>query len=196
MSTPDSNRKQGGELMKKLLAATMVLAIGLGLGADALAQTPFVGVFFDEPLTRMDKNCPNGGGVDSAFVVARNFNAFIMGLEYSINYGPTVTWLSDYGYPPVTIGSTPTGISEGFPLPQNGFEPIIVCKIIFLWNCDGCTLTDDPIVVSPHPLTGFVRAVDFPNYDFINAVGMTSLICATVPTQDTSWGKIKSLYDE
>lgn len=181
--------------MKTLLAVTAVIAVFL-MATGVQAQTPNVGVFFDHSFSRMDKDCPAGGGVDSAFVVASNFNAFLSGIEYSVNYPTSMTWLSDYGTPPVTIGSTPTGISEGFALPQNGFSPIIVAKILFLWNCGGCVVTDDPIIVSPHPLSGFVRATDFPNYDLINAVGMTSLVCATVPAEETSWGRIKSLYGE
>jgi hypothetical protein len=182
--------------MKGLLAALTIFAVGMGLVADIHAQTPYVAVYFDVPLTRMDEDCPSGGGVDSAFVVARNFNAFIVGIEYSINYGMMVSWISDYWTPPVTIGTTPTGISEGFALPQNAFGALVVTKILFQWNCDGCTVTDDPIIVSPHPLTGFVRAVEYPTYDFIDAVGMTSLICPTVPVEETSWGQIKSLYSE
>jgi hypothetical protein len=181
--------------MKTLLVVTAVLAAVL-CTTGVQAQTPHVGVFFDTGFTRMDKDCPVGGGLDSAFVVAMNFNAFLTGIEYAINYPLSMTWLSDYGTPPVTIGSTPTGISEGFALPQNGFFPVVVAKVLFLWNCNGCVVTDDPVIVSPHPLTGFVRATDFPNYDFINAVGMTSLVCATVPTEETSWGRIKSLYGE
>jgi len=181
--------------MKTLRAVTAVIAAVL-MAPGVQAQTPNLGVFFDQAFTRMDKDCPAGGGLDSAFVVALNFNAFVSGIEYSINYPTTMTWLSDYDTPPVTIGSTPSGISEGFALPLNGFFPIVVAKVLFFWNCDGCTVENDPIIVSPHPISGFVRATDFPNYDFINAVGMTSLVCATVPTEETSWGRIKSLYDE
>jgi hypothetical protein len=187
--------KQGGDLMKTLLAVTAVLAVSL-IGTGVHAQTPMVSVFFDQALTRMDEDCPSGGGIDSAFVVASNFNTFFAGIEYSINYPTTMTWLADYGTPPVTIGSTPTGISEGFSLPQNGFFRIVVAKVLFAWNCSGCTITDDPVIVSPHPITGFIGVTDYPNYDFINGVGMTSLVCATVPTDETTWGRIKSLYGE
>ena len=181
--------------MKTLLVVTAVLAAIL-TATGVQAQTPTVGVFFDQAFARMDKDCPAGGGLDSAFVVASNFNAFISGIEYAVNYPTSMTWLSDYDTPPVTIGSTPSGISEGFALPKNGFSPIVVAKVLYLWNCNGCIVENDPIIVSPHPISGFVRATDFPNYDFINAVGMTSLVCATVPTEETSWGRIKSLYGE
>ena len=182
--------------MKTLLRVTAVLAVSLmAVGAQA-QMSPTVGVFFDQSFTQMAEDCPSGGGIDSAFVVAMNFNTFISGIEYSINYPTTMTWVGDYGTPPVTIGQTPAGISEGFGLPQNGFLPIVVAKVLFLWNCNGCTIEDDPIIVSPHPLTGYVRATDFPNYNFIDAIGMTSLVCATVPTEETSWGRIKSQYSE
>jgi hypothetical protein len=181
--------------MKTLLAVTAVLAAAL-MAVGVQAQTPTLNVFFDQAFTRIDKDCPAGGGVDSAYVVAKDFNCFVTGIEYSINYPTSMTWLSDYATPPVTLGTTPTGISEGFGYPVNGYVPFIVAKILFLWNCDGCTVENDPLIVAPHPLTGFVRATDYPRFDFVYAIGMTSLVCATVPTEESSWGRIKSLYGE
>lgn len=183
--------------MKALLVVTVFLTAAMFVAAPAGAQTtPTVSVFFDQGLTRMDEDCPAGGGMDSAFVVVQGFNAFIMAVEYAINYPPSMNWLYDYGFPPITMGNTPSGITEAFPVPQNAYNPIIVARVVFMWNCDGCTIEDDKLIVSPHPVAGFVRAVDFPNYEFINAVGMTSLVCATVPTEETTWGQIKSLYGE
>lgn len=183
--------------MKTLLAVTAVLAASLmAVGAHA-QTTPTVGVFFDESFTRMQEDCPNVGVLDSVFVVAMNFNAFITGIEYSINYPPTMTHMGDYAIPPVTIGSTPAGISEAFGLPQNGYAPIVVAKVLFMWNCTpGCPIDNVPVIVEPHPYTGKLRATDFPAYEYIDAIGMTSLVCATVPTEETTWGRVKAMYGE
>lgn len=182
--------------MMRLFVLWVSLVAVVFVAVPTAAQTPTVGVFFDRDLTRMDKDCPPGGGLDSAYVVARNFNAFISGIEYAINYPASMAWMADFDVPPVTLGTTPSGIAEAWSLPLNGYNPIVVAKVLFIWNCDGCTVTDDPVVVVPYPYSGFVRAVDYPMYNFIVAVGMKSLVCATVPTDDATWGRIKALYGE
>jgi len=182
--------------MKIRLVVTSALMFALLLPLVAYAQTPYIAVFFDRTLTRMDKDCPGNGIADSVFVVAIGFNTFVSGIDYAIDYPGTMTWLQDLDTAPVTIGTTPTGISEGWGNPKNGFNPLVVAKVIFRWACNACDVEDDPIVVVPNPHTGDLAATDFPDFNLIPAVGMTSLVCATVPTEDTTWGKIKSLYKE
>jgi hypothetical protein len=182
--------------MKTLFVLAAAVAV-VSAAAPTMAQTPIVGVFFDEYLTRMDKACPPGGGADTAYVVAMNFNAYITGIEYAINYPASMSWVADIGIPPVTLGTTPSGIVEAWPLPLNGYNPIVVARVVFTWNCSGCVVTNDPIVVAPYPYSGFVRATDYPQYNFIGAVGMTSLVCPDgVPVDDATWGRIKALYGE
>ncbi len=182
--------------MKALIVWVATVVAVVTAVTPTLAQTPTVGIFFDEYLTRMDKDCPPGGGLDTAYVVASGFNTFISAIEYAVNYPASMTWVGDLDTPPVTLGTTPTGITEAWPLPLNGYNPLVVARIAFIWNCDGCSVTDDPIVVVPHPYSGFVRATDFPQYNTINGVGMKSLVCATVPTEDTTWGQVKALYGD
>lgn len=181
--------------MKALFVVAVVIA-AVAVATPAPAQTPSIGVFFDEYLTRMDKDCPPGGGLDSAYVVALNFNTFISAVEYAINYPASMTWLSDFDIPPVTLGTTPAGITEAWSLPLNGYNPVVVARVMFMWNCDGCSVENDPIIVAAHPVSGYVRATDFPHYNLIDAIGMTSLVCATVPADETTWGRIKSLYGD
>ncbi|MHC4181681.1 MAG: hypothetical protein ACYSWU_29685, partial [Planctomycetota bacterium] len=140
------------------------------------------------------KNCPPGGGLDSVFVVAQEFGSLITGLELAVNFPGTMIWLADVGTPPVTFGDSQAGISMGFPAPEDGFGRFAAYKIMFNWNCTGCGTTDDPAVVVPHPVSGFVGATGFPAFQPISAVGMTSLVCATVPVEDTTWGRVKALY--
>lgn len=180
----------------RALLVSAVVAVVVTVAAPALAQTPTVGVFFDQYFTRMDKDCPEGGGLDSAYVVANGWNMWFTAVEYQIIYPASMIWLSDLDIPPVTLGSTPTGIMEAWALPLNGWNPIVVAKILFMWNCSGCSVTDEPLVVAPYPYSGEVRAVDYPQYNIFNGVGMTSLICATVPTDDATWGRIKALYGD
>lgn len=182
--------------MKRLFVWMAAVAALMTVAVPTLGQTPTVGIFFDENLTRMDKDCPPGGGVDTAYVVATNFNAYVAGIEFAINYPASMVWLADVDIPPVHLGTTPTGLMEAWALPLNGFNRIVVARIAFMWNCDGCTVENDPVVVVPYPYSGFVRAVDFPMYNFIEGVGMKSLVCATVPADEATWGRIKALYGE
>lgn len=181
--------------MKALLVVLTAVVVAATV-MPAVAQTPTVSIFFDQNLTRMDKDCPVGGGLDSLFVVGLNFNTFMSAIEYAINYPASMTWVSDYATPPVTLGTTPTGITSGWPLPLNGFNPIVFTKVLFMWNCSGCTSDNQPVDVVPHPVSGFVRGTDFPNYDIVDAIGMRSLVCATVPVEETTWGQVKALFSE
>ena len=184
--------------MKALFIVTVFVALAMGFVAPVGAQTPNLGVFFDSGWSRMDWNCPGAGTMDTIYVVARNFDRYLAAVEYAINYPPAMTWLYDFDIPTMTIGNTPTGITSGFGVPQNGYNPLCVAKAVFIWNCSECTPTysDIPVIVSTHPGTGFLGGVDYPAYDLVPAVGMLSLICPTVPTESSTWGKIKSLYNE
>jgi hypothetical protein len=89
-------------------------------------------------------------------------------------------WLADTGLPPVFIGTSPTGISMGFPLPQNGYNPIVVAQVIILWNCVGCTAINQRVEIVPHPLFGFVRGTRWPDMAVILAEGAGATVCPFV----------------
>ncbi len=186
--------------MKAMVTLAVVLVALAAVSGPVQAQTtPTVGVYFDQAYTVMQKPCVGPNVMDYAYVVAYNFDVFLSGMEYMISYPPSILWVADLDIPAVTIGNTPSGISMGFgSTPLNGFGPVLLHRVAFLWQCMGCDATneDDPIVVLPHPVSGFLRGTDFPNFDFVYGVGMTSLVCATVPVNETTWGKIKSLYEE
>ncbi|UCG53441.1 MAG: hypothetical protein JSW58_07765 [Candidatus Latescibacterota bacterium] len=183
--------------MRAVLAIAAILAIVMLLPASADAQpSPTVRVYFDEDCTQGSKDCPVGGGTDIAYVVAMDFAQFISGVEYSIVYPASMIWLADLDTPPVTVGSTPTGISEAWAIPQDGVNGFLVARIQFQWNCNGCTVENDPVQVRPHPMTGKVRATNFPDYDFIDATGMTALVCSTVATDETTWSRIKAMFTD
>lgn len=184
--------------------ATMVVLVLMASVVVVSAQTiPFVAVYFDQsyqvegnPPAPVGDPCPGIGVPVTLYIALVNSNVWVSGVEFAVNYPPELIFLADQNTPPVTVGQTPSGISMGFALPQNGFSALEVCQVLCLWNCDGCAVTDSPIIVTPNPNTGFIGFTDFPNYDAFPAIGLTSLICATVPTQDTTWGKVKSLYGE
>jgi hypothetical protein len=177
--------------------ATLVVVALMATVVAASAQTPYIAVYFDQYLTQETKDCP-GPMMDTWYVAAKNFNAFLTGAEFAIQYPAAVAFLGDANTPPVTVGNTQTGISMGFALPANGFFDVFLCNVNVFWNCSSCVepYLNNAVKVVANPVTGFLGVTDFPQYNAIPAVGLTSFICATVPAEDTSWGQVKALYGE
>jgi hypothetical protein len=177
--------------------ATLVVVALMVTAVAVSAQTPYIAVYFDSGLSLESKNCPGPVG-DVLYVGGVNFNAFIVGAEFAIQYPPSMTWLGDLNTPQVTIGSTPTGISMGYPLPIAAFSPIELCRVAILWACPECEgYWDQPIRVVPHPFTAFLGFVDYPQNDLVPTGGLTAIVCPnTVPIEDTTWGQVKALYGE
>jgi len=179
--------------------ATMVVVVLMASVVVVSAQTsPFIAVYFDQSFqVEAQDPCPGIGVLDTLYVELVNADVFVTGVEFAVNYPPELTWIADFDKQEATVGTTPVGFSMGWAVPQNGFGVAIdVCKVLVMWNCDGCTVANSPVSVVANPFTGFIGYTDFPNFDLFPAVGLTSLICPTVPTQDSTWGKVKSLYVE
>ena len=181
--------------------ATLVVAALLATVVAAGAQSPYIAVYFDQYHTQETKECP-GFVLDTWYVAAVNFNVFITGTEFKVEYPPVVTWAADLpGVNPadLVIGDTSTGISMTWGLPQIGFGSFELCQVQVNWNCDHCAepIANSLVKVVPNPMTMFLGVTDYPNYDLINGVGLTAIICPLgVPNEDTTWGQVKALYGE
>jgi hypothetical protein len=162
--------------MKPALCALAVLVVVSFAVVPAAAQTGTVTVYFDEDWTMRSMDCP-GPGLDTLYVVADGFAAFLGGIEFMIDYPPGMIWLADLAVPPATIGNSPTGISMGWAIPQNGNFPFEVMQALVLWTCDDCSVVNQHVSVVPHPLFGEVKAVGFPGYEEIIGTGRTSVVC-------------------
>jgi hypothetical protein len=143
-------------------------------------------------------DAPHNTVLDSFYVVASNFNMWMIGIEYFLSLpfqiNPLAQEVPNGGLVIGTAWIFP-GIAISWPLPQNAFVPFAVTKIKFLYRCTLCQDgTDICIHVLNHQDTGFVRAVRWPDITFVNGIGMTSMICPTVPVEETTWGGIKALY--
>lgn len=188
-------------MKKRLLVFAIAVAI-VSFGASAtLSQVPNIQIFFDKALTTTESNCPTappGTVLDTLYVVALNCNSWLSAAEFMVDYPDSfITHLGDI--PPegaLTIGNSQTGISLGFPIPVNAFTAGVVLKASIVWMCDDCSVTNIPIDVLPYPVSGLVSYVTWPDLTPYTAVGMRSLICSTIPVEETSWGRIKSLYTE
>ena len=114
--------------------ATLVVVALMATVVAVSAQTPYIAVYYDQYLTQETKDCP-GPMMDTWYVAAKNFNAFLTGAEFAIQYPAAVLYLGDANTPPVTVGNTQAGISMGFALPVNGFFDVFLCNVNVFWNC-------------------------------------------------------------
>jgi hypothetical protein len=184
--------------MKKILVVVFAVVVMLG-AAQVNAQVPHVAVFFSNGSQAAD--CPAGppGTVlDQISIVAVNFDMWMNGIEFLIDYSPAMQWLGDVDDPSrLKIGSTPLGIGVTFPIPLNAFVPAVVMQSNFLWMCDNCgPYQNSPVTVLPYPASGVIRAVRWPDLAIVHGVGLTALVCPTIPVQETTWGGIKAQYND
>jgi len=181
--------------------ATLVVVALMAAVVTVNAQTPYIAVYFDQYYGQETKDCP-GFVMDTWYVAAVNFNTYITGADFRILYPPAVTYLSDLGLPPVSVGNTNTGLSMAFALPQNGYNLVPLCQVRVFWNCDNCGRPNGPFVnnqvtVVANPNTGFLGVTDFPNFNLVPGTGLTAVICPeTVPVEESTWGQVKALYGE
>jgi hypothetical protein len=186
----------------RALALVVAFALTVVVIGAASAQIPFIAVYFDQyysvealPPPPCADPCPGIGVIDYAWIALVNANRFVTGVDFAVNYPPEMIWLADLDTQPVLIGSTPTGFSMGWGLPQNGFAPVPICKVKFMWNCAGCPAPNIPVKVVANPNTGDLAFTDFPSFAIYPAVGLTALICACVPAEETTWGQVKALFE-
>ena len=160
-------------------AAALALTVLFVAAAPAAAQNGTLTAYFDPGWTERTGECP-GPVVGSIYIVAENWDFFVSGIEFKVEYPPSMTWLADLDIPPVTIGSSPNGVSIGWPLPQNGFFPIQVMRALVLWNCTGCDSPNQQIKVVGHPVSGVVQIARFPDYALVEGRGRVSVVCPEV----------------
>ena len=111
----------------------------------------------------------------------------------------TGAWLSDTVVFPVTVGDSQNGVSIGYGPCTPG--PIHVLTINFF--CQGMTPICCYYSVKPHPevLSGNVEVVDCAN-SLLEAKGGFGIVNSTSececgpPTRDSTWGRVKSIFDQ
>jgi hypothetical protein len=169
--------------MRRILSGITVLLVLLALAPRVTAGTPYLQVYFDPGLTYTFENCPPdpvGTVVDTFYVVAHDFDAWLNGIEFRIDYPPQIAWLGDLIDPNVlAIGNTYEGIGVAWTIPFNAFTPNVVLRVVFLWTCQDCNSPDINSVVclNVYPGSGYLRAVRWPDLELIYGQSGTAVIC-------------------
>jgi hypothetical protein len=192
--------------MKKALAGVLAVAFAGCMAGAAIAQVPYVQVYFDPALQQTQANCPGtppfSGPPVELHVVYINWNMQMAEVEFSISYPPSLVYIGDNLVDPDTqakIGNSDGGIAVATAgcCPFDGNAPVEVLRPLVIWgNCD-CSQGPQPLVVGGYTPLGktqpsAVRRSDF--QEFLG-IGMTSLVCpGPVATEQSTWGQVKALY--
>ncbi|MDH3198370.1 MAG: hypothetical protein OEO21_09035 [Candidatus Krumholzibacteria bacterium] len=191
--------------MKSVLAVVLAVAL-IGLGAhSANAQLPYVQAYFSVDPYTTGMNCP-GPGTQELFVVAHNYNTFLIAAEFSVSLPPALAYLGftssaqlSIGDPVLAIGgASAPGVTLSWPYPQNAFVPFLFAVLQCFWTCDDCLGGPEPLAVMPHGVSQSLTIVSWPALVAdTRGIGMVSIVCPDpVPVEETSWGQIKALYEE
>lgn len=191
--------------MKKALAGVLAVALAGVMAGSAIAQVANVQVYFDPAFTQTQQSCPGtppfSGPPVELYVVMNNWNMNITGVDFSISYPPALQWLADTLPDPLTqtqIGVSPTGTAIAYAncCAQNGFQAVHVLTPLVLYGVCDCNQGPQAVVVGGYAPLGktspsAIRKEDFAEF---SGVGMTSLICGVVATEQSTWGQVKALY--
>jgi hypothetical protein len=192
--------------MKKALAGVLAVAFAGSMAGAAIAQVPYVQVYFDPALTQTQAVCPGTPPLqpppDELHVVYVNWNMNLSEVEFSISYPPVLVWVGDQLVDPNTqtsLGASPGGIAIATAncCPFNGFAPVEVLRPLVLWGQCDCNQGPQPLVVGGYTPFGKVNpsAVRREDFQEFEGVGMTSLICpGPIATEQSTWGQVKALY--
>jgi hypothetical protein len=176
------------------------IACAVTIAGSAYAQEPNIQVYFDD-MSSAQADCPPVGTpwnteFTTLWVVANNFDMYVAAVEFMIDYPPQLTWLGDIYNTDTVIGNSASGVSLAWTIPLDAFDRAVLMQATCAWACDGCAGNENtPVDVVPNPNQGLLRALRWPDNVSFDVVGMRSLICATVPVEETTWGQIKSLYN-
>jgi hypothetical protein len=165
-----------------------------------MAQNPTMGIFFagklhydPVPFTMFDARL---------YLVQDTYYA--TAVEYQLQTptdpGHAFFVISSISYPSnfsAELGDPFTGHSITFWPPNTGFpdgyDLLATYTCFTTVECEA--MPDYPLVIGPHPDTGFLRGTYSPDNEFFDITGLTSILCLYgTPNDSESWGAIKSMY--
>jgi len=154
-----------------LTAGTCVAAPRLGLYFDLQKQYRPTGMFamFDGHLILHGANT-SVSGVEYCLETPYDPNhaeLFLLDVEYTDNYS-------------LMLGDPFLGHAITFWPPFDGYEEYnVLCKYSFfvMHGCDQGLDYDFPIVVSPHPDSGYLRGTSWPGHELFDIMGEWSYLC-------------------
>jgi hypothetical protein len=153
-----------------------------------------IGVYWDQAGTQTNKTA-NGGydETQTAYIIAMDTEQTVGGAAFKLSLDPMIT-LTGATFPPgLQVGTLLDGIQIGLTDCYFGFygNPVLLSTLT-LWT--GANLIPNGIIqILPYPPAGAIQLADC-NAAIRNVDGGTATLTIAVPTENKSWGEIKSLY--
>jgi hypothetical protein len=176
-----------------LLSLGIILASGLAYG-----QAGFIGLFTDFGYT--DCSLVDTPGEVSVFAIHKaSAGATASQFRIAVDPGMTCTTVEVINNFPTTLGDPASGISISY-----GFcYPSDILLFTWVFSCSGtsapCSIME--VVPDPAAASGTIEVFDCNQFKLVGGGGIMyvnpdgSCDCGeVVPSEDTSWGQIKSLY--
>ncbi|MEJ2722725.1 MAG: hypothetical protein P8181_16545 [bacterium] len=175
-----------------------IAVVALGAGAAAAQQGGSIGIFADTQGNDCDI-FDNAVGLRT-YYVCHVYTAGATASQFSAPKPSCMlaSWLSDTAVFPVTIGNSQSGVAIGYGSCQVG--PIHILSINFF--CQGLTplCCYYPVLPDPSNVSGNIEVVDCDN-NLLMGTGFISVVnpdqsccCHCTPADESTWGKVKSLY--
>jgi hypothetical protein len=190
--------------MKKVILLTMVMLLGSSL---AFGQVGFVGTYA-EPTGTVCNVVDAAPGLLNIFVVHTHTTAAAVSFRAQTPLCMSTTgavWLSDTKPFPVTVGGSQTGVSVAYGTCLSG--PIHALSISYFASgttslCCAFTVDGDPAQPGGNIIVTDCAFVDAIGVGVTHTVNGDVGICPCtppsppVPVEESTWGKVKSLYVE
>ena len=165
----------------------VVAVVGLGLIPGPVSgDTGQIAVYFDSLGTQRTEDPGGAGQLDTLYVFGEDFDFFVSGAQYGIDYGPNLQLIADIKTPAATLGRSDTGISVPFgmsnPGPQMG-KKFLIHWVLVQWQVDDCSsFNSDFPQVKRHPLFPDATPIvaEFPSQTEFPAFGARSQTCQFV----------------
>jgi len=156
--------------------------------------TPTVGVYFDEESTDRDLVTNGGFGVThTAYVMVREGDMVVGGATFKLELDPLIMLGTATPVDALVLGSLTSGVEMGL----YSYMPVYGTQAGLLYTIDLITfdnlMVEAPLIISNHPNYDDVIVADSDAYQWVSE-GLASTLTIVVPTDERSWGDVKSLY--
>ncbi|MBC8422937.1 hypothetical protein H8E07_02325 [bacterium] len=182
--------------------AAPIVADNMGTQSEAeglttyltIHSTPTVGVYFDEAGTEQHLSTNGGFGVThTAYVMVREADMVVGGATFKLELDPLIMLGTATPVDALVLGSLTSGVEMGL----YSYMPVFDTDAGLLYTIDLITfdnlMLEAPLVVTNHPNYDDVIVADSGAYQWVSE-GLTSTLTIVVPTDERSWGDVKSLY--
>ena len=180
-----------GCLRKSLLAVLGCMLVA----TTATGQLDGTISLYSDSLFTTSEASDTAPGILTVYVVHENAREPAhVGVEFMVNGGGgfTGTWLDETVPHPVFVGSSPNGIIIAYGTCLSPPQHVLTIRYVL----SGTSATNSYLQVLPHSDEPTQRIIVVPCIGFRDpaAGGTLTVNRSVVPTEDTTWGRIKALY--